>query len=331
MNDCWQKELTVALSAVRKAAELCQAVQASITPEVLDKKDHSPVTIADFASQAVICQAIGAAFPDNPIIAEEDSAALHLPENQQFLRDIYQLINSHGYQASASDICHWIDQGGAAQSFKKFWTLDPIDGTKGFVRGDQYAISLALFIDGELQIGVLGCPNFSSESRGQRSLFYAVMGQGAYVCHLDRDDPPQRIHVSATVDPALARFCESYESSHSSHSESAMIAERLGIKTPPLRMDSQAKYAALACGEADIYLRLPSKPGYFEKIWDHAGGVLVAQEAGGRVTDLNGKPLDFSLGRELRSNRGIIVTNGPFHDEVLAAAQLVVAQKSAAG
>src|SRR5690606_9137465 len=99
----------------------------------------------------------------------------------------------------------------------------------------------------------------------------------------------------------------------------AQISDYLGITRPPCRLDSQAKYAVVARGEADIYLRLPTRRGYREKIWDHAGGVLVVEEAGGRVTDLFGKPLDFRLGHELSDNRGVLVTNGLIHDEVLAA------------
>ena len=96
----------------------------------------------------------------------------------------------------------------------------------------------------------------------------------------------------------------------------------------PVRMDSQAKYAMVGGGEADVYLRLPTRTGYYEKVWDHAGGVLIVQEAGGTVTDLYGKPLDFSHGRELRQNRGVIATNGSLHAAVLEAAQAVVAMKA---
>ena len=91
----FEYELSVALAAVRSAARICQTVQASITPEVLGKMDQSPVTVADFASQAVVCQAIGHSFPHDPIIAEEDSFALRQPENQRFLSDICTLINEH--------------------------------------------------------------------------------------------------------------------------------------------------------------------------------------------------------------------------------------------
>ncbi len=129
----------------------------------------------------------------------------------------------------------------------------------------------------------------------------------------------ERIHVGDRDDPAAVRFCESVESGHSAHGESASVADRLGITSPPLRMDSQAKYAVVARGEADIYLRLPTRAEYREKIWDHAAGALIVEEAGGRVTDIHGRPLEFNHGRELVANRGVVVTNGRLHDRIIDA------------
>ena len=326
MSDTYAEELKVGLAAVRMAARVCRVVQAAITPEVLDKKDNSPVTVADFASQAIICHAIGEAFPDDPVIAEEDSLALHQPENEHFLHEIHQLICEHYREASTDEIRHWIDRGGAKEYSPRFWTLDPIDGTKGFLRRDQYAISLALIVNGQIEIGILGCPNLGTRNQSGDLLFYAIRGQGTYALRLDEESEPRRIKVTELNDPTLARFCESFESSHSSHNESALVAEKLGIKAAPVRMDSQAKYAMVAAGEADVYLRLPAKTGYFEKIWDHAGGVLIVTEAGGTVTDLKGRPLDFSKGHELRENRGIIVTNGRLHAAILGMAQSVTSE-----
>ena len=136
---------------------------------------------------------------------------------------------------------------------------------------------------------------------------------------LDEDVTPSKVTVSATQSPSEARFCESAESAHSSHSRSAQIAKRLNITRPALRLDSQAKYATVARGEADIYFRLPTRKGYVEKIWDHAGGVLIVEEAGGVVTDIDGKPLEFQHGIGLTSNRGVLVTNGRLHEQVLDA------------
>ena len=116
---------------------------------------------------------------------------------------------------------------------------------------------------------------------------------------------------------ANTRLCESVESDHSSHSHSAQLMDKLGISADPVRLDSQTKYGVVARGDAEAYLRLPTRPGYREKIWDHGAGALIVQEAGGTVTDVAGKPLDFTKGRELTENRGVIVTHGPFHDQIL--------------
>ena len=86
-------------------------------------------------------------------------------------------------------------------------------------------------------------------------------------------------------------------------------------------MDSQAKYAVLAAGKGDLLLRLlsPSRPDYREKIWDQAAGSIVLEEAGGKITDLHGKELDFRTGRSLTNNRGILASNGALHGAALQA------------
>lgn len=326
MSETFEKERQVAVQAVRWAMDVCRNVQFAITDEVLQKEDRSPVTIADFASQALICRELDSAFPDDPIIGEEDAASLRTPDQAPFLERIIQELAAIGLSASSEEICGWIDRGCAQGTHERFWTLDPIDGTKGFLRGEQYAISLALLVEGKIQVAVLGCPNLAPEggqvSRDQPSrgaLFYAVRGSGAWVVSPDDLETPQRIHVRNIGDPAEACVCESVESGHTSQSQSGMMAERLGIKVSPLRMDSQAKYASVARGEAEIYLRLPTRKGYREKIWDHAGGVLLVEEAGGKVTDVRGRDLDFTHGDQLKVNEGVIVTNGPLHEAVLAA------------
>jgi len=127
------------------------------------------------------------------------------------------------------------------------------------------------------------------------------------------------VRVAAEVDPRRAILCESVEAEHSSHTTSAEVARRLGVTAAPVRMDSQCKYALLARGDASVYLRLPTRADYREKIWDHAAGAILVEEAGGRVTDIHGRPLDFARGRTLAGNRGVIATNGHLHDAVLAA------------
>ena len=86
-------------------------------------------------------------------------------------------------------------------------------------------------------------------------------------------------------------------------------------------MDSQAKYALLAAGRGDLLVRLLSAqaPNYREKVWDQAAGSLVVEEAGGRITDLNGMGLDFTQGRTLAKNRGVLASNSHLHPKALKA------------
>ncbi|CAI7929720.1 unnamed protein product, partial [Closterium sp. NIES-54] len=180
-----------------------------------------------------------------------------------------------------------------------------------FMRGDQYAVALGLLDQGDVVVGVLGCPNLpcASIAHGVEAavttgqpvgcVFSAVKGRGTTVQPLHEAVPPRQVRrggvevggwgggdvgglrwggwrkgVSSESNPAMATFCESYESRHSKHNLTASIAQALGVVAPPVRIDSQAKYGAMARGDAAIYMRFPPD-GYREKIWDHAAGSLV--------------------------------------------------------
>lgn len=321
------KELAAAVAAVRQAAIVTQAVQRDlVTADTLTKKDRSPVTVADFASQAVVCRALAEAFTHDPVVGEEDAAELKADDNAALRGSVVRHVRSAVGQADEAQVLGWIDRGGATAQAGRFWTLDPIDGTKGFLRGEQYAIALALIEEGELVVGVLGCPNLPFNDGQAGVLMTAVRGQGARMYPLAGKglEGAQPVRVSDVADAAAARFCESVESGHSDQDQSAQIARRLGITAEPVRMDSQAKYAAVARGDASIYLRLPTRADYREKIWDHAAGALVVAEAGGRVTDIAGRDLAFKHGRKLESNQGIIATNGKIHTAVVDAVQAVL-------
>jgi 3'(2'), 5'-bisphosphate nucleotidase len=315
----YENELKVAVAAVRAAADVCRKVQMNlVSAETMQKRDKSPVTVADFASQAVVCKALIEALPGARIVGEEDSAELREDsEAAETLRA--SIAQNAGLSVDAALAA--IDQGNwspddSTEKPARYWTLDPIDGTKGFLRGEQYAVALALIEDGQVVLGVLGCPNLDQAGL----MMAATRGGGAVQLPIDGlgvDGKP--VHVSHKAELADARFCESVESGHSDQDTSAIIAKTLGITQEPYRIDSQCKYAAVARGDAEIYLRLPTRPGYREKIWDHAAGMIVVEEAGGTVTDALGQPLDFSIGKQLDNNRGIIATHGKSHDEVVAA------------
>ena len=114
-------------------------------------------------------------------------------------------------------------------------------------------------------------------------------------------------------------MCESVESGHSDQDLSRRMMERFAPPAPPLRLDSQAKYAVVARGQAHAYLRLPTRKGYVERIWDHAAGSLLATESGCRVGDVDGKPLDFGHGRGLERNRGVVCASPSLFPLLIAA------------
>ncbi|TWT63776.1 3'(2'),5'-bisphosphate nucleotidase [Rubinisphaera italica] len=328
MSADYSRELEFALRAVSHASELCCSVNGKISPDVLEKSDKSPVTIADFGSQALVSRILEEAFPDDPIIGEEDASELKQPDQMNFLNAIHAEMAVLGLHPTSEQIFHWIDRCSQKEYCDRFWTLDPIDGTKGFLRKGQYAISLALIVNGEVTVAAVGCPNLGSTVDDvpesiQGEVFSAIRGQGATARPIASLRNPESIKVSSRTATSEMVLCESVESGHSSHSHSAQVAERLQISADPVRLDSQAKYCVVARGEADIYLRLPTRPGYQEKIWDHAGGVLVVEEAGGTVTDVTGKPLDFRQGSELSNNRGVVVSNGACHDQIIEALKAV--------
>jgi 3'(2'), 5'-bisphosphate nucleotidase len=141
MSHVLEKEKEAALRAVLEASELCVRVQSVWVDEsTLVKKDRSPVTIADYASQAVVCKILQEIFPSDPIVAEEDSHQLREPVNREILQNVVQQVRHVLPDATPANTCSWIDTG-CHEPASRFWTLDPIDGTKGFLRGGQYAIA----------------------------------------------------------------------------------------------------------------------------------------------------------------------------------------------
>ncbi|KAH7842510.1 hypothetical protein Vadar_006167 [Vaccinium darrowii] len=341
----YSEELDVAVRAVHLACSLCQRVQEGLvstsSDHVKSKDDDSPVTVADWSVQAMISWILSEHFGSHyvSIVAEEDVESLSNPDSA---------ADSLGNSQVLDAISRCNSSGGPTG---RHWVLDPVDGTLGFVRGDQYAIALALIEDGKVVIGVLGCPNYpmrkewlnyhhqhyramtesllpSPLSWEEGCVMYARKGSGkAWMQPLIHGDEKlewpnfaKSIQVSSVDDPAQATFCESMERANTNHSFTAGLAHSVGLRKEPLRVYSMVKYAAIARGDAEIFMKF-ARAGYKEKIWDHAAGVLIVQEAGGVVTDAGGRHLDFSKGMYLEGlDRGIIACCGvPLHDKIVGA------------
>ncbi len=319
----YEKEQTLALKAAAAAAQLCEQVRAQKLSDAIEKPDESPVTIADYASQAIICRLLAEVFPEDAIVGEEDASLLQQPEMAACLARVTAIVGEYVPGATPADIVAWVGRG-KGESGRRFWTLDPIDGTKGYVRGDQYAIALALIEDGEVKVGVVGAPAMlldpAQPEAGRGALFLGVRGQGAKLYSMDLQ-VVKDLKVNDASKQADFRLVQSVEKSHGTPTEQEAAARAAGLTAEPFCMDSLGKYGAIARGEADLYLRLPSGK-YLdrkENIWDHAAGVVVLEEAGGRVSDRHGKPLDFTQGGTLANNTGIVASNGVLHEAVLEA------------
>ena len=345
----YQKELEVATLAVKRASLLTKQLSDSIVQTAksgtLTKDDKSPVTIGDFALQAIINHAIKLNFAEDEIVGEEDSQELQ--ENSSLADQVLNLITkiqqeTSGYNdivgtlTDKKKVFQSIDYGNSQGGLKgRFWALDPIDGTKGFLRGDQFAVCLALIEDGEVVLGVIGCPNLLEHivSNEEHSgivggLYSAIKGVGSFYSELFKEgaeplSQQRPIKMQNHTHPNQLKVVEGVEKGHSSHSTQAEIKGKLGfdpttVANQTINLDSQVKYCVLASGQADIYLRLPVSDTYREKIWDHAAGNILIYESGGQVGDVTGAPLNFGKGRTLDS-KGVIAANKEIFAKVIDA------------
>lgn len=317
IDHLYRREAKFARQTVRLGAELARAVQRKQGDQRALKADRSPVTMADLAVQALVARLLFNSFPDDPLVAEEESGqAGDLAALAAYLQPYWPGL-------TPAHIPSWIGRGGAEPD-GRFWTLDPVDGTKGFLRGEQYAVALALIEAGQVVLGVLGCPNLNAKAQvdlgGNGALAFAVRGGGAWIEPL-AGGPQRPLQVSSVADPWRARLLRSAAAEHTDVALLDAIQQRLGTQREPVLMDSQAKYLVLAAGQAELVYRLlsPDRPDYREYIWDQAAGALLVEEAGGKVTDLAGRPLNFAAGRRLIHNRGVLASNGHLHAAAVAA------------
>ncbi len=333
--------LAAAREAVCAAAVATRAVQQTLRREqTLSKDDQSPVTIADFAAQAIVNHTLRARLGSFSMLAEESSA--HLRDHAHFAAGVGALEAARlaWPEATRDDFLAAIDFGSAhgqpPAARGCFWTLDPIDGTKGFIRGHQYSICLALIENSRVVLAALACPNLSAdfdrpfEDPDPRGTVYLATDTGPVLWHAadDATATPQPL-VPRTRAPGTAlRLIGSFAASHQNESTSAAIRRRLGSRGIALaehrKIDSQCKYAVVARGQADVFLRTPRSGGGKDSIWDHAPGSLIAGRAGRIVSDTLGQPLDFSRGGTLSANSGILVGLPADHALVVAESRAVI-------
>ncbi len=215
---------------------------------VRTKSDDSPVTDADEAAEAIILPVLKALLPDVPIVSEEAG-----------------LLG-----------------GGADLTRARFWAVDPLDGTKEFIRkSDEFTVNIALIENGRPILGVVHAPALD--------VTYAAAGPGtARMQRLNQAARP--IAVRAAPGDGLIALASR---SHDSSAELRDALARYPIKERR-RLGSSLKFCCIAAGDADLYIRLgPTCE------WDTAAGQAVLEAAGGAVTFSDGTPLSYGKAKFL--------------------------------
>jgi 3'(2'), 5'-bisphosphate nucleotidase len=227
------------LPVARAAGEAILKVYATDF-EVQEKSDDSPVTEADRRAEAVILPALAALTPDVPIVSEETAAAGDIP--------------------NVGD---------------RFWLVDPLDGTKEFIkRNDEFTVNIALIEHGEPSLGVVLAPALGRLYAGTRTT-------GAFV-----EDANGRRRIACRTAPASGLTVASSRS----HGDAQALERLLAGYRIAARIvaGSSLKFCLIAAGEADLYPRLGRT-----MEWDTAAGHAVLAAAGGRVTTLDGAELRY--------------------------------------
>ncbi|XP_047066648.1 putative PAP-specific phosphatase, mitochondrial [Lolium rigidum] len=362
------RELAAAAASVERACRLCVDVKRSLLSggrKILEKNDQSPVTIADFGVQALISFELQQLFPSIPLVAEEDSTFLKSfnPDDnsgnvliESISSAVTDKVNNSGSPLTHDDVLRAIDRGGKdAVSFDSnpatYWVLDPIDGTKGFLKGDDalYVVGLALVVNGKVELGVMGCPNWTNGTTAnkQEESFDHCNGHGILmVSHagcgtwsrllspeigqfITAQDVWKRCFVDTCSVVHMACFCIPDSQTWNmiplslffdSTTDESDPKDENKILLQYACCGSLCKYIMVASGRATVFFNR-ARVNTQIKAWDHAVGVICVQEAGGQISDWSGKPLDLAADltgrRIIYPSGGVLVTNGALHDKLV--------------
>lgn len=370
MDSPYTKELKLAIAAVQAASTLSALVlsqaQAQAAQDAqgdrpsqqelgtVSKDDLSPVTIADFAIQALLTSTLHAAFPDDRFVGEESADALRA--NPALLERVWQALqairvdsatvpSNVTFPDSPERMCELIDWCGEGlpHATGRVWVFDPIDGTENFVQGLVYAVNVALLVDSVQTLSVVGCPNMSMDvsypagdnsldPAGEGCILLAVRRHGAWVRKLrggveevDIKQIPRHATTEALGD---LRSVSAINTSGLSavHGE---VAGRLGVEFPGcVLLPWVIRWVLLALGVGNATWWVYRSRSRLAKIWDHAGAMLLFEEVGGRISDVDGEPISMVAGRKMIANFGIIAAPAALHAKVLETVRDVLAKEA---
>ncbi|MDZ4697187.1 MAG: 3'(2'),5'-bisphosphate nucleotidase CysQ [Deltaproteobacteria bacterium] len=264
-----RQETEIAYGIALRAAELVRGYHGK-KMAVDRKSENEPVTEADRLASALIVSALCDAFPDDSVLSEE------LPDD------------------------------GSRLGQRRVWMVDPIDGTKDFIRGDLgYAVMIGLCIDGRPRIGIVAQPP-------TRITYAGFIDDNERVAWQQEADQPRVPLVPSKIsETGQIRLAAS--KSHRGPEIDAVRAA-LGIKDELNIGGVGMKMSLVANGTCDLYVY----PGDKTRLWDSCAPEAILTAAGGRVSDLAGNLLRYDE-PELFNKRGIIASNGPLHPRVVEA------------
>lgn len=184
---------------------------------------------------------------------------------------------------------------------QRVWMVDPLDGTTGFIQGNgDFAVQIGLVEDGECVVGVVYQPLTGV-------LYRAARGTGSWVQR--PDFAPQRATVSDHNELAQMRLAASR--SHRSPRMNRVVTS-LGFQEEVQRGSVGIKVGLIVEQQCDVYIHLSPRT----KQWDTCAPQIVLTEAGGKLTDLFGKPLSYNV-PDVQNRNGLVATNGAAHDRVI--------------
>ncbi|KAF7841972.1 putative PAP-specific phosphatase, mitochondrial isoform X1 [Senna tora] len=320
----YHKELEAAVDAVERACRLCVDVKSSLFSSdgrVLEKNDQTPVTVADFGVQALISLELGKLFPSIPLVAEEDSAFLRSRNlAETVVNAVTAKASPTNKPCTQDDVLDAIDRGGKdafvfGSNPATYWVLDPIDGTRGFLKASKalYVVGLALVVDGEIVVGVMGCPNWQTDLSKKSTADFEecndiLNGSGAImIAHIGCGTWTKRFSLlqdrTTKFPGAWTRcFVDGFDVVHKAHFcipdsqtwESLPLSSIFNATTEPDSVEdnqilllptccgSLCKYLMVASGRASVFI-LRAKEKTIIKAWDHAVGMICVHEAGGKL------------------------------------------------
>ena len=264
------------------------------------KQDHSPVTVADLASQIYIISKLKDIFPEDSVIAEESFSTIVNLSNEKLIQSCYNELNL----SLEPDFKELLNYRGVPSPNQ--WSIDPIDGTKGYLKGLSYAIGIGLISNRVKLFSIIGVPNYREN---QAAIFYAKKGRGTSVAYGESE--------FSSVIVSDKKNINDYTLCHSLHYDEPWVlklANILGIKKF-VQIDSMAKFCMIADGSSDLYIKPMARDRSF--IWDFLPGDLLVTEAGGVVTDLMGNVPEYINEKCVISTPGLLVSNGRSHKEII--------------